>query len=101
MRPADLRPLDVQQKTNLARYTYGQEYALDTSGNSPMSASDIMRRKDVFDRSPWDGGGAGADPRQHARWQHPPHRIKGQFCPFCGGRIPREFIICPNCGKDV
>jgi len=28
-------------------------------------------------------------------------RIHGQFCPFCRGSIPPEFIFCIHCGRDV
>lgn len=66
-----------------------------------MSASDIMRRKEIIDRAGSSAGGHWADPRERAHCRRHRRRIKGQYCPFCGGEIPHDFVICLNCGKDV
>jgi hypothetical protein len=27
--------------------------------------------------------------------------IEGDFCPYCGARLEKDFEFCPKCGKDV
>ena len=72
-----------------------------TRGKNLMSGVDITGNEQAVDRLAWDLGDTRSDSRRFVDGQRPPGRIKGQFCPFCRGSIPHDFVFCSNCGRDV
>jgi hypothetical protein len=42
-----------------------------------------------------------AEPPQAGDAAAGPRRFEGDFCPFCGAHVEKDFDFCPKCGKDI
>lgn len=34
-------------------------------------------------------------------WYDSEGQYGGEYCPFCGNKVEKQFDFCPNCGKDI
>jgi len=72
--------------------------ALDLRGRDRDRGGRSARSVGSRGETEWEPGGGQGDSSVE---DGPRRRFEGDYCPFCGAKVEKDFAFCPNCGKDI